>query len=165
MKRISKNTEETRQIAEKFLSEIEKNRSLSNSLEDSNNKLKDLCIFKSACIVCLFGDLGTGKTTFTKSVAKKLGVKKMVSSPTFLIMKKYNITGKNFKRIFHFDAYRLKDENELLNLGWKEIITDPFNLIFIEWPENVIKAIPQKHHEVLISHISGEQRLFEIKIY
>ena len=68
-----------------------------------------------------------------------------------------------FKYLFHLDAYRLKNEKELLHLGWEEIIGDNENLIFIEWPENIIKAMPKKHHRIHISHTKEGHRKFEIK--
>ena len=116
-----------------------------------------------ATVVCLHGDLGTGKTTFSQFVAKNLGVKRKVNSPTFVIMKRYNLKHKNFRNLFHLDAYRLKNHKELLVLGWEEIISKPENLILIEWPENVIKAIPKKHHKIHISHTKEGHRNFKIK--
>ncbi len=113
-------------------------------------------------VVGLSGDLGTGKTTFTQIVAKLLGIKRKVNSPTFVLMKKYPIKHNKYKFLFHLDAYRLKNEKELLYLGWKEIIADPAHLIFIEWPENVAKIMPKKHHKVSIIHTKGGQRKFKI---
>lgn len=144
IKKISKNTRETEKIAEEFTKIILGNKKL-------------------ATIICLHGDLGTGKTTFSQFVAKNLGVKRKVNSPTFVIMRRYDLKHKNFKNLFHLDAYRLKNHKELLVLGWKEIISKPENLILIEWPENVIKAIPKKHHKIHISHTKEGHRSFKIK--
>jgi len=143
---ISKNIKHTEKIAKEFIKQILKNE---NSL--------------SATVVCLFGDLGTGKTFFTQAVAKLLGIKRKVNSPTFVIIKNYELKITNYKKLIHIDAYRLKNEKELLHLGWEEIIANPGHLIFIEWPENVIKAMPKKHHKVSISHTPKGYRKFKIK--
>jgi tRNA threonylcarbamoyladenosine biosynthesis protein TsaE len=168
MKKISKNIKDTQEIAKKFLNELKPNKT-------------------GATVVGLYGDLGAGKTTFAQSIGKILEIKRKVNSPTFMIMKKYMLkkqafyenfladktkpvsVGKNlhkmpaFKFLFHLDAYRLKNERELLHLGWDEIISNNEHLVFIEWPENIIKAMPKKHHQIHISHEKGGNRKFEIK--
>ena len=119
-----------------------------------------------ATVFGLYGDLGVGKTTFTQFIAKELGVKRKVNSPTFVIMKKYPISktlGLKYKYFFHLDAYRLKNEKELLHLGWDKIIENKEHLVFIEWPENIKKAMPKKHHQIHISHTKEGNRKFEIK--
>lgn len=141
---ISKNIKHTEKIAKLFLTKLKPE-------------------IGKATVVGLCGELGTGKTNFTQAVAKLLGIKRKVNSPTFVIMKSYKLKGKSYKKFFHMDAYRLKNEKELLHLGWEEIIANPGHLIFIEWPENVIKAMPKKHHKVSISHTQKGHRKFKIK--
>jgi tRNA threonylcarbamoyladenosine biosynthesis protein TsaE len=141
---ISKNPQDTEKIAKEFLLKIK-----------SNNK--------SATLVTLSGELGAGKTTFTQALGKHLGIKNKINSPTFVIMKKYVLKSEHHDFLFHLDAYRLKNEKELEKLGWAEIIADPKNLILIEWPENVKKAIPKKHISIKISHQNFSGRHFEIK--
>jgi tRNA threonylcarbamoyladenosine biosynthesis protein TsaE len=87
-------------------------------------------------VVCLSGDLGAGKTTFTQGLLKGLGAKGPYTSPTFVIMKKYG------EHIFHIDAYRV-GADDILNLGWKEIIADKNNIVIIEWAERVSDIIPK----------------------
>lgn len=94
-----------------------------------------------ATVVALSGDLGAGKTAFVKGAARALGVAEHVTSPTFVIMKIYALDGA-FKRLVHIDAYRLKGEHHLKVLGWEELVSDPKNLIFVEWPEQAGNAIP-----------------------
>lgn len=94
-----------------------------------------------ATVVALSGDLGAGKTAFVKGVARALGVAEHVTSPTFVIMKIYPLQG-DFRRLVHIDAYRLKGEHHLKVLGWEELVSDPKNLIFVEWPEEAGSAIP-----------------------
>lgn len=106
----------------------------------------------SSTLIALSGDLGAGKTTLTQEIARQLGVKENVISPTFVIMKKYEVVDDTFKYLVHIDAYRLEKDEELLKLGWKEILEDKNNLVIIEWPENVIGCIPDKVCKVRLSH-------------
>ncbi len=144
---LSKNTKETDKIAKIFLDKLLKNK-------------KER---KGALIVGLSGDLGAGKTAFTKFFTKHIGIREKVFSPTYVIMKKYPIKLKGYKFFFHFDAYRLKNEKELLYLGWEEIIGNKEHLIFIEWPENVSKVIPADARFVRISHKKDNHRDFKLK--
>ena len=95
-----------------------------------------------AVVVGLYGNLGAGKTTFTQAVAKTLGILETVTSPTFVIEKIYELENRKFTHLIHIDAYRLEKSEELLHLGWNEIISDPHNLILIEWPEKVADIMP-----------------------
>jgi tRNA threonylcarbamoyladenosine biosynthesis protein TsaE len=95
-----------------------------------------------AVVVGLYGNLGSGKTTFTKSVARVLGVSDEITSPTFVIEKIYELQNKKFLHFIHIDSYRLEREDELVSLGWNEIISDKNNLILIEWPEKVSGIMP-----------------------
>lgn len=106
-------------------------------------------IAQHATIVRLVGDLGAGKTAFTKTVAAELGITETITSPTFVIEKIYPIstdsTGnpKNKKplhpwdKLVHIDAYRLKNAAELEALHWHDVVGDPKALVLIEWPELV----------------------------
>lgn len=98
---------------------------------------------KAATVVTLSGALGAGKTTFAKGIAKALGVDETVSSPTFVIEKIYSLKDQLFSRLIHIDAYRLKNEHELETIGWKGIVSDPDNIIVMEWPEGVPNVIPK----------------------
>lgn len=91
---------------------------------------------KDGRVVALSGELGSGKTTFTQGLLRGFGIKGPYTSPTFVIMKKY---GKN---IFHIDAYRV-EEQDILDLGWEEIIDEPRNIIIVEWADRIKKSIPR----------------------
>ncbi len=147
MKIISKNEHETAEVAKGFLKKL----------------FYEYTHPKHASVVALSGNLGAGKTTFTQALGKHLKIKRKVNSPTFVIMKKYPIKTPHHKTLIHIDAYRLKNEKELEKLGWTEIVSNPENLICIEWPENVAKALPKKHHKIKISHTKEGHRKFEIK--
>ena len=98
---------------------------------------------EQALVVALSGELGAGKTAFTKELARVLGVTETITSPTFVIEKIYEIPTHPFlKHLIHIDAYRLEHEQELEVLKWRTIVKDPQNLIVVEWPERVPKLIP-----------------------
>lgn len=108
-----------------------------------------------AQVVTLSGDLGAGKTTFVQSVARILGIKKKIVSPTFVLMKRYSLKENQFENLYHIDAYRLEGKDikhELRLLGFEEIIKNPKNLIFIEWPEILGKNLPKKVLKIKIKH-------------
>ncbi|MEK7144491.1 MAG: tRNA (adenosine(37)-N6)-threonylcarbamoyltransferase complex ATPase subunit type 1 TsaE [Patescibacteria group bacterium] len=95
-----------------------------------------------ATLVTLRGELGAGKTAFTKAVAKVLGVEETVTSPTFVLEKIYILNRQKFARLVHIDAYRLEKGSDLAPLGFDELMQDKDNLILLEWPEKVIGALP-----------------------
>ncbi len=98
---------------------------------------------KGAGIIALFGNLGAGKTTLTKTFAKVLGVRESVKSPTFLIMETYPINFDRFHRFIHIDTYRLDKLEELVNLGFMGLLKEKENLMIIEWPEKITDLIPE----------------------
>lgn len=116
-----------------------------------------------AIIVGLYGDLGSGKTAFTQAVAKCLGVKETVTSPTFIIEKIYNLDNKNFDHLIHIDAYRLKSGDELLHLGWEEIAKNPKNIIVIEWPERVSDILPNNIKKIYFTFVDENTREIDVR--
>ncbi|MFA7252401.1 MAG: tRNA (adenosine(37)-N6)-threonylcarbamoyltransferase complex ATPase subunit type 1 TsaE [Candidatus Paceibacterota bacterium] len=144
MKFLSKNVEETNKIAQDFLQNLKANK----------NK---------ATLVGLFGDLGSGKTTFTQAVGRELGITDFITSPTFVIEKIYQLDGKfNFKNLIHIDAYRLDSGRELQVLGFEEILKDSQNLILLEWPERVIDILPTDLVKLNFKFISENEREIEV---
>ncbi len=99
---------------------------------------------KKALVLGLEGDLGGGKTTFLQGFAKGLGVKQKILSPTFLILKKFKIPSSKFKIFYHFDCYRVEKPKEILNLGYKEVISNPRHLVCIEWADKIRKIMPKE---------------------
>ena len=96
----------------------------------------------SATLITLSGELGAGKTAFTKALALALGVDEAVTSPTFVLEKIYELENQNFKRLVHIDAYRLESGVDLAPLGFDEIMQDSVNLVVLEWPEKVVGVLP-----------------------
>jgi tRNA threonylcarbamoyladenosine biosynthesis protein TsaE len=125
--------------------------------------VRELVREKSARVVALKGDLGSGKTTFTQGVAKTLGVKEDITSPTFVILKNYELKNQVFNTLVHIDAYRLENHEELSILNWNEILEDESNLILIEWPENVAEALPKNTQQIDFNFVNENTRNVTIK--
>jgi tRNA threonylcarbamoyladenosine biosynthesis protein TsaE len=100
-----------------------------------------------ATVVYLWGDLGSGKTTFTKNLCKHLGLHIDITSPTFTILKKYAFNALGFSYLIHIDAYRLNSYDDLAKIRFEEYLQDKHNLIFIEWPSiiDTDKIAPDMH--------------------
>jgi tRNA threonylcarbamoyladenosine biosynthesis protein TsaE len=114
----------------------------------------------SATLINLSGELGAGKTAFTKAVARVLGVVETVNSPTFVIEKIYLLPEKQkFRRLIHIDAYRLENGKSLSPLGFDEIVKDEQNLILLEWPEKVSEAIQKPTAQISLKVLSDESRM------
>ncbi len=112
-----------------------------------------------ATLVTLSGNLGAGKTAFTKVVARTLGVEEVVTSPTFVLEKIYQLSSdKPFKRLIHIDAYRLVKGSDFGPLGFDESLKDEGNLILLEWPEMVAEALPAPAMKVSFEVLSNNAR-------
>jgi tRNA threonylcarbamoyladenosine biosynthesis protein TsaE len=109
---------------------------IARELLDSGSK-------KPAAVFALQGDLGSGKTTFVQGFLKGLGSKKRVTSPTFVLMRRHGLAGKKFKNVFHIDAYRLKKPEHLAALELSVILSEPGNIVMIEWPEQAKRFLPK----------------------
>ena len=113
-------------------------------------------------IVTLSGELGAGKTTFVRGVLARLGAAGSFTSPTFVIMKQYDLSrSKNgIDRVYHVDAYRIGGE-DLRSIGWDEWRNDPGGLILFEWPERAREFVGDAMTRISLS-IEGEGRKMEI---
>jgi len=147
MKYLTNNPAQTRKLGEILATEllkkakVEKRTKFSLSKEVLKTKLK-----KGALIIGLKGDLGGGKTTFLQGFSKGLGIKQKITSPTFVIMRRYKIQNTRYKiqNFYHIDCYRIEKPKEILNLGFKEIISNPQNIVVIEWADRIRKILPKK---------------------
>lgn len=115
-------------------------------------------------VISLVGDLGAGKTTFTKGFALGLGFDENITSPTFTILNEYKSEKNN---LYHFDMYRLSSKDEALELGFEEYfdLTKLNGYTLVEWAENVEGLLPQKHVEITIKKLNENSReiYFEMK--
>ena len=110
-------------------------------------------------IIFLKGDLGSGKTTFSKGFASGLGFSDEILSPTYSILNEYKL---NSKSLYHFDLYRLKSVNEFLEIGGIEYLNDKKSISLIEWP-NIIKEIVSKNIiEIEFEYLSEKERKITI---
>lgn len=111
-------------------------------------------------ILALNGDMGVGKTTFIKSLCDIMGVKDEVTSPTFSLVNEY--LSSEYGKIYHFDFYRIEDEEEAWNIGLDDYLySNAF--CFIEWPEKIRNFIPPKTAELNIS-LEGQIRVFQLNL-
>ncbi|MDP2637751.1 MAG: tRNA (adenosine(37)-N6)-threonylcarbamoyltransferase complex ATPase subunit type 1 TsaE [Candidatus Levybacteria bacterium] len=104
-------------------------------------------------VVTLYGDLGSGKTTFAQGLAEGLGIKKRIVSPTFVIVRTYEIQNSKFKSLeqgmfYHIDLYRTESEKDIEGLGLEEILRDSENIVVIEWVEKMGKNLPKKRIDI-----------------
>lgn len=113
-------------------------------------------------VFALQGDLGSGKTTFIQGLAKGLGIKEKILSPTFVIMKKIKIP-KTKKNLYHLDCYRLEGIKDLKALNFEEILSSPNNLVFLEWPEKIKKALPSNTFWIKFKNIEENTREISFK--
>ena len=111
--------------------------------------------------ISLIGDLGTGKTTFTKGFARQLGIKDHVTSPTFKLISEYQ--GKKYK-LNHIDAYRMNGPEDFLNIGGEEYLTSKNSITIIEWGDLLNDILPSKTIRVNLKRIKSPKESREIKI-
>ena len=137
-----------------------------NSLKETEELSKKISkSIKCGDCILLYGEIGAGKTTFTKFLLENLGVKSIVSSPTFTLLNEY--TGKF--PIYHFDMYRIGSSEELYELGFEDYIDSKNSkfvetgLTLIEWPDNVKDILPKDRIEIEIIKLGDSARKFIIK--
>jgi tRNA threonylcarbamoyladenosine biosynthesis protein TsaE len=136
MEYVSKSEKETARIAGKII----------NNFPDCN-------------LFGLSGNLGSGKTVFVKGVAKAIGVKENITSPTFVVMKMYQGRKHN---LIHIDAYRLEGRVDLETIGFGEFSSDSMGFVFIEWPEKVFDTIPKDMKIINFEYLDEKTRKITI---
>ena len=117
---------------------------------------------KRGDVVCLEGDLGAGKTTFTQGLAAALGVAGRVTSPTFCLVQEHRKVGEwesgNVPLLLvHMDLYRLRGEDDVLAIGWEDYLAEGAILV-VEWPERAGSLIPPTAKHVVFTHLDGHER-------
>lgn len=117
---------------------------------------------KSARVFALIGELGAGKTTFSKTLLKELGVEQHVQSPTFSIINSYDIGFQGFTKVFHIDVYRIDDTKELEVLHFADILKDPQHVVVIEWADKMRELIPSDATWMTFEHDTTQTRTVTI---
>ena len=142
------------------------NKIITNSEQETFDWAKNFAQkLKGGEVIGLIGDLGAGKTVFAKGLADGLGVKNTVTSPTFVIMKVYEIKNKELriKNLAHIDAYRLKSERDIVAIGADEYFERKDTVTVIEWPENIKKCLPKNIIYININIKEGDKRIINKK--
>lgn len=141
MEILSKSTEETKKLAGGIAKEL-----------------------KPGAVLALYGDLGSGKTTFTTFLVHALGIEKRVQSPTFVILRKYSKDGGGgISNVNHLDLYRLQGAEEVLDLDIAEIFGEPNSITVIEWPEVVESFLPQNTKKIYFEYASDDERKIRVQ--
>lgn len=118
-------------------------------------------------VIALYGDLGSGKTTFTQGLAVGLGIKNRIISPTFVIVRSYklriNDKGLMIKDFYHIDLYRTESEKDIEGLGIEEIINNKNNIVIIEWAEKLKNYLPKKRIDINFFYEKDNARRIEFR--
>jgi len=128
---------------------------------DGKKRLGDLYVPKKLRILCLFGEIGSGKTTFIQGLARGFGIKKRILSPTYIIVRRYEIMSDN-NFFYHIDLYREKNSS-INDIGLEEIITSKNSFIAIEWAENYNNVHKSQSVNIYFSINSDNTHLIDIK--
>ncbi len=141
---------------------MNKNTFITTSFEDTQSLGEEFVTkLKPGDIVFLHGDLGSGKTTFVQGVAKGLGIKTRVISPTFIVLRTHATNNRMIKKLFHLDLYRLESKEDVKSIALGDLTGDPEAVTIIEWPEilnDSIKAI-----EINFEYLNENSRKIEIE--
>ncbi len=160
---ITNSFEETQKVGEDFVSTYLQGEALRK---------------KQALILALHGDLGCGKTTFVQGLAKGLGIKRRIISPTFIIVRKYNFRNYSSSKaqrsrevikanssrkartinFYHIDLYRIENQKDIKMLGIEEIMSDPKNIVVIEWAEKIKDLLPKERIVIHFKYMSDNKR-------
>ncbi|MDP2967573.1 MAG: tRNA (adenosine(37)-N6)-threonylcarbamoyltransferase complex ATPase subunit type 1 TsaE [bacterium] len=121
---------------------------------------------KGAFIIGLEGDLGGGKTVFLQGFAKGLKIKEKILSPTFIIMRRFRIraNSRKFADFYHIDCYRIRRPKEILELSFKEIISNSKNLVAVEWADRIRKILPKNVLILKFEFINRNTRKIVLKL-
>ena len=148
--RLSNSANETKKIGQQFVAR------LLNKREKRGNAL----------VFALEGELGSGKTIFVQGLARGLGIKQTITSPTFILIRRYFLprsflTGKkqnDFRNFYHIDCYRLEKPWQLQELEFNNIINDAGNIVAIEWADKIKQILPPDSIRIKFELLTQEKR-------
>lgn len=139
---------------------------ISNSVDETNNIGRVIAAkLKGGEVVCLIGGLGAGKSVLTRAIVHYFLPKTRVLSPTFIIVRHYQVTNNAFKYLFHLDLYRIESIADIEQLGVLENFHQPDKIFFIEWAEKLKSLLPKIRIEIKIEQISDSKRKITIERY
>ena len=133
---------------------------LTFSLDEIHQVAQQIIASNPKKVILFYGEMGAGKTTLIKVLAKKLGVNNATSSPTFSLVNEYQTDTDDL--VYQFDMYRLKNENEAYDMGMDEYLYSG-HWCFIEWAEKIPTLIPHEHSTVKIKTLANGQRELEFR--
>jgi len=138
----------------------------SNSLEETGQIAIEFSKqLKNGDIVVFNGDLGVGKTEFVKAICQQWNVEQAISSPTFSIINQYEtFHSSEIRTIFHIDLYRIKNQKELIDIGFQELLYNSDAVFFIEWEENSFGIVAQFDYKITINICDENENSREIEI-
>lgn len=142
-----------------------------DELKDVATKILSLASTKRATdravVIAFEGDLGSGKTALCKALAVELGIVETVTSPTFVVMKVYDIDSVHtatFEKLYHLDAYRIEELDEMRPLRFSEVLMQPYALVCIEWAEHIAPLLPPDTIFVHLTHVHNtDERIITIR--
>lgn len=136
---------------------------ISKNINETHSLASSMITNTDQNIFFLYGDLGSGKTTFAQGVGRALQITHHLQSPTFIIMRKYELKHTQWDVLYHVDLYRIESVHELEELGILDLMNDRRNLFLIEWPEKLSHFIPPKRIEIHFTYVDEDRRKIQIE--
>lgn len=147
---ITKSARETQEFGAKLAADLIKNRRVATS--------------GIPLILCLYGDLGSGKTTFTRGFAESLGIPARLLSPSFIIVRRYNIPSSK-GHFYHTDLYRIHGVHYVEQFGFSELFSESYSVHIIEWADRFGKELPKHRYDIHFSGELGNTRTISLEAY
>ena len=130
------------------------------AISELNTIAKEIIATSKSKTLLFYGEMGAGKTTLIKEICKELGIEDVANSPTFSLVNEYHTA--NAEIVYHFDFYRIEDENEAYDIGVEDYFySDAWCLI--EWPQNIENLLPLESTEIHISVLENGFRNIQLK--
>ena len=141
---------------------------ISNNSDGTKKLGRDFAkVLEKGDVVALYGNLGSGKTTFAQGLAKGLGIKRRIISPTFIIVRQYRIKNHELRimNFYHVDLYRMENLVDVKELGLEEILNNSSNIVAIEWAEKLGNGLPEKRWDIKFEYLDEDKRKIIINNY
>ncbi len=134
---------------------------ITKSVEETQKLGEELAHNLHNNFLALYGELGSGKTSFVQGLAKGLGIQRRIISPTFILIRKHEISSN--RTFYHIDLYRVEND-ESINEQLSELIDDQNNIVAVEWAEK-LKNLPNKRIDIFFKHLKGDEKEIKFKSY